>query len=170
MTQGLWSGTPNQKIKIHWTHSKMKNSTFGMWMKVALLMCLRCNLWTCFPDCYRGKVLGHNLTHFHQWWGGIPTNDKVSCIEDSWREAAWYGYFMCSFDSGYIKTVLFADYGENFVNYLRQSDIMIPSIKQMILLDLHENHLFNLQFMQLWKGITLRSAHFHLTTHMCSSH
>ena len=58
------------------------------------------------------------------------------------------GYAVCASESGYISTKLFADYGEKFVKFLRESNLMTPGIKHEVLLDLHNSHLFNSSYME----------------------
>ena len=77
---------------------------------------------------------------------------KAGRVKDSWREAAPSGYAVKSSDSGYINAELFADYGEKFVQFLREKNLMGPNEKHMILLDLHKSHLFNVRFMQYMKS------------------
>ena len=73
---------------------------------------------------------------------------KAGRVKDIWREAAPSGYHVRASESGYINAALFADYGEKFVKFLRESNLMTPGVKHLILLDLHKSHLFNVNFMQ----------------------
>ena len=73
---------------------------------------------------------------------------KASRVKPEWREYAPSGYSVCASESGYISTKLFADYGEKFVKFLRESNLMTPGIKHIVLLDLHKSHLFNSHYME----------------------
>ena len=73
---------------------------------------------------------------------------KASRVKPEWREYAASGYAVHASESGYISTKLFADYGEKFVQFFRESNLMTPGIKHVVLLDLHKSHLFNSSYME----------------------
>ena len=56
----------------------------------------------------------------------------------------------CS-ETGYISAELFADYGERFIEFLKERNLLENGKKHMLLLDLHSSHLFNIKFMQMMK-------------------
>ena len=73
---------------------------------------------------------------------------KASRVKPEWREYAPSSYAVHASESEYISIELFADYGEKFVKFLRESNLMTPGIKHVVLLDLHKSHLFNMEYMQ----------------------
>ena len=76
---------------------------------------------------------------------------KASRVKPEWREYAPSGYFVRASESGYISTKLFTEYGEKFIKFLRESNLMTPGIKHLVLLDLHKSHLFNSNYMEyMW--------------------
>ena len=77
---------------------------------------------------------------------------KASHVKDEWREAAPSGYFVRCSESGYISADLFYEYGEKFIRFLRENNLMVTGKKHMVLLDLHKSHLFNLRYMQYMKA------------------
>ena len=85
---------------------------------------------------------------------------KAGRVKDIWREAAPLGYHVQVSESGYINAALFADYGEKFVKFLRESNLMTPGVKHLILLDLHKSHLFNVNFMQYMKAKNIEVCSF----------
>ena len=52
----------------------------------------------------------------------------------------------------YINQELFVEYGENFVQFLKQRELLGNGQKVLLLLDSHKSHLFNLHFMQYMKA------------------
>ena len=73
---------------------------------------------------------------------------KASRVKPEWREYAPSGYAVHASEGRYISTKLFADYGEKFVQFLRESNLTTPGIKHVVLLDLHKSHLFNSGYME----------------------
>ena len=73
---------------------------------------------------------------------------EASRVKPEWREYAPSGYVVHASESRYISTKLFAEYGERFVKFLRESNLMTPGIKHVLLLDLHKSHLFNSSYME----------------------
>ena len=59
---------------------------------------------------------------------------KASRVKPEWREYTPSGYAVHASESRYISTKLFADYGEKFVQFLRESNLMTPGIKHVVLL------------------------------------
>ena len=52
----------------------------------------------------------------------------------------------------YINTNLFYKYGEYFIKFLREANILTGKTKVLLLLDMHKAHLFNLDFMEYMMG------------------
>ena len=73
---------------------------------------------------------------------------KFGKIDRAWREAASSGYALRHSKTGYINQELFAECGENFVQFLKEKDLLGNGQKVLLLLDSHKSHLFNLHFMQ----------------------
>ena len=73
---------------------------------------------------------------------------KASRVKPEWKEYAPSGYAVHASESWSISTKLFAEYGEKFVKFLRESNLITPGIKHMVLLDLHQSHLFNSNYME----------------------
>ena len=76
---------------------------------------------------------------------------KASHVKNIWREAAPSGYMVKCTESGYISAEVFADYGERFIEFLKERNLLGNGEKHMLLLDLHSSHLFNIQLMQMMK-------------------
>ena len=74
---------------------------------------------------------------------------KAGRVKDAWQEAAPSGYFIHCSKSGFINADLFAEYGDKFINFLKDRHLFSPDEKHLLLLDLHNSHLFNLKFMCL---------------------
>ena len=72
---------------------------------------------------------------------------KASCMKNIWHEAAPSGYMVKCTESGYISAEVFADYGERFVEFLKERNLLGNGEKHMLLLDLHSSHLFNIKLM-----------------------
>ena len=85
---------------------------------------------------------------------------KASRVKPEWREYAPSGYAVRASESGYISTKLFADYGEKFVQFLRESNLMTPGIKHVVLLDLHKSHLFNSSYMEYMQANNIEVCSF----------
>ena len=85
---------------------------------------------------------------------------KASRVKPEWREYAPSGYAVRASESGYISTKLFADYGEKFVKFLRESNLMTPGIKHVVLLDLHKSHLFNSSYMEYMQANNIEVCSF----------
>ena len=85
---------------------------------------------------------------------------KASRVKPEWREYAPSGYAVHASESGYISTKLFADYGEKFVQFLRESNLMTPGIKHVVLLDLHKSHLFNSSYMEYMQANNIEVCSF----------
>ena len=77
---------------------------------------------------------------------------KASKIKTEWREAAPSGYMLRPSATGYINAKLFYEYGEYFIKFLKESDILTGNKKVLLLLDMHKSHLFNLDFMKYMKA------------------
>ena len=76
---------------------------------------------------------------------------KNAAIKKEWREAAPSGYFLRASPHGYINSKLFYDYGEEFVKFLKQANILTGKNKVLLLMDMHKSHLFNYKFMTMMK-------------------
>ena len=157
---------------MHWTYSNMKNFTSSMWMKVTLLMCLRCNWWTCFPDCYRwaqiklyslSSVLGGFLSH--HWQFSKPVVLKIH----EGRQA----------HVGTSCAPLTQVTSKHYYLLIMVKMLLSSSGSQTLWLPVSNKWCYWIYMRAIslicslcskWKGITLRCSHFHLTTHMCSSH
>ena len=74
---------------------------------------------------------------------------KAGRVKDAWREAAPSGYFVRCSKSGFINADLFAEYGDKFINFLKDRHLFSPDEKHLLLLLLDSSHLFNLKFMRL---------------------
>ena len=61
---------------------------------------------------------------------------------------------------GYFCSKLFAEYGEKFVKYLRESNLMAPGVKHIVLFDLHKSHLFNTNYMEYMKANNIEVCFF----------
>ena len=88
--------------------------------------------------------------------GGLSLNPmlifKASKIKTEWREAAPSGYMLRPSATGYIHAKLFYKYGEYFIKFLKESDILTGNKKVLLLLDMYKSHLFNLDFMEYMKA------------------
>ena len=84
--------------------------------------------------------------------GGLSLNPmlifKASKIKTEWREAAPSGYMLRPSATGYINAKLFYEYGEYFIKFLKESNILTGNKKIL----LHKSHLFNLDFMEYMKA------------------
>ena len=85
---------------------------------------------------------------------------KASRVKPEWRKYAPSGYAVHASESGYISTKLFADYGEKFVKFLRESNLMTTGIKHVVLLDLHKSHLFNSSYMEYMQANNIEVCSF----------
>ena len=72
---------------------------------------------------------------------------KAGKVDSSWREAAPSGYAIRCSKTGYINQQLFAEYGELFIKFLKEKNLLGNNQKVLLLLDSHKSHLFNLNFM-----------------------
>ena len=75
---------------------------------------------------------------------------KGSKVDPDWREAAPSGYVIRALKSGYIQSKLFAEYGEKFIQFLKEKKLD-KNGKHLLLLDSRSSHSFNLHFMQYMK-------------------
>ena len=84
--------------------------------------------------------------------GGMSTPPmvifKAAKVLAEWREAAPSGYLVRRSEKGYVNGKLFLEYGERFVQFLKEKRLHQPKEKHLLLLDSHKSHLFNLSFMQ----------------------
>ena len=84
--------------------------------------------------------------------GGITTPPmiifKCGKIPPEWREAAPTGYLLHCSVKGYVNACLFLEYGEHFVQYLKEKHLLNTHDRHLLLLDSHKSHLFNLAFMR----------------------
>ena len=76
---------------------------------------------------------------------------KGSKVDPDWREAAPSGYVIRALKTGYIQSKLFAEYGEKFIQFLKEKKLD-KNGKHLLLLDSHSSHSFNLHFMQYMKA------------------
>ena len=74
---------------------------------------------------------------------------KGSKVEAEARDAAPSGYMVRHSKTGYIRSKLFADYGEKLVDFIREKKL---DGNHLLLLDSHSSHSFNLHFMRYMKG------------------
>ena len=72
------------------------------------------------------------------------------CYPD-WREATPSGYVIRASKTGYIQSKLFAEYGEKFIQFLKEKKLD-KNGKHLLLLDSHSSYSFNLHFMQYMKA------------------
>ena len=54
-------------------------------------------------------------------------------------------------ESGYINAEVFAEYGKDFITFLKERNLWRPDQKHLVLLDLHKSHLFNVKYMRWMK-------------------
>ena len=107
--------------------------------------------WKAISNSVWWETSEYHSTNICQCWGtACPPMVifKAFRVKPEWREYASSGYAVRASESGYISTKLFADYGEKFVQFLRESNLMTPGIKHVVLLDLHKSHLFNSSYME----------------------
>ena len=76
---------------------------------------------------------------------------KGSKVDPDSREAAPSGYVIRASKTGYIQSKLFAEYGEKFIQFLKEKKLD-KNGKHLLLLDSHSSHSFNLHFMQYMKA------------------
>ena len=76
---------------------------------------------------------------------------KASCIKNIWHKAAPSGYMVKCSESGYISADVFTDYREQFIEFLKERNLLENGEKHMILLDLHSSYVLNIKFMQMMK-------------------
>ena len=76
---------------------------------------------------------------------------KAARVKDQWREAAPSGYTIKATESGYINAEVFAEYGKQFVAFLKKRNLWRADQKHLVLLDLHKSHLFNIKYMRWMK-------------------
>ena len=85
--------------------------------------------------------------------GGLATPPliifKGTRVQGDWRELAPTGYMLKVSELGYINQEIFAAYGEQFVKYLKEKNLVGPDRKAMVIFDLHKSHLFNLKYMEM---------------------
>ena len=93
---------------------------------------------------------------------------KAACVKPEWREFAPSGYYIHASDMGYISSKLFVEYREKFVKYLRESNLMTPGVKHIVLLDLHKSHLFNTNYMEYMKANNIEVCSFPHPLHTCA--
>ena len=85
---------------------------------------------------------------------------KTSKVKREWREAAPSGYFIRGSPTGYINAKLFHEYGEQFVKYVKEKNLLTGGRKMILLLDMHKSHLFNIDFMEYMKGNNIEVCSF----------
>jgi hypothetical protein len=82
--------------------------------------------------------------------GGLVTPPmlvfKGHKVKAEWRELAPAGWTIRVSPTGYINAELFRQYGEIFTDFLKEKDLLTGE-KNLVLLDLHKSHLFNLSYM-----------------------
>ena len=90
---------------------------------------------------------------------------KGARIQPQWREAAPSGYALRRSPLGYINAELFAEYGQIFIQFLKDKKLLHPGQKHMLILDSHSSHVYNWEFMSLMKknGIEVVSLPPHCT-------
>ena len=76
---------------------------------------------------------------------------RASRVLPEYREAAGPGYLIRRNQTGYISAELFATYGEAFIEYLKEKELVGKDKKAFLLLDSHKSHLYNLGFMNMMK-------------------
>ena len=105
----------------------------------------------------------YHSTDICQCWGtACPPMAifKASRGKPEWRKYAPSGYAVCASKSRYISTKLFAEYGKKFVKFLRESNLMTPGIKHVVLLDLHKSHLFNSNYIEYMQANNIEVCSF----------
>ena len=58
---------------------------------------------------------------------------KASHVKNIWHEAAPSGYMVKCTESGYISAEVFADYGERFIEFLKERNLLGNGEKHMLL-------------------------------------
>ena len=91
---------------------------------------------------------------------------KTGKVKNIWREAAPSGYTVQRSDSGCINAELFAE----FVDFLKEKNLLGNNQKNLLLLDLHSSHLFNAKFMNMMIENNIEVCSFPPTAHMCCNH
>ena len=76
---------------------------------------------------------------------------KAARVKYQWHEAVPSGYIVKTTESSYINADVFTDYGKHFVTFIKERNLWRPDQKYLVLLDLHKNHLFNVNYMQWMK-------------------
>ena len=74
---------------------------------------------------------------------------KARRVKDIWWKAAPSAYFVHCSDTGFINVDLSVDYGEKFIEFLKERHLSGPDEKHLLLLDLYSSHIFNVKFMRL---------------------
>ena len=99
--------------------------------------------------------------------GGLATPPllimKGTKVMPEWREATPTGYMVRTSSSGYINQDLFTQYGTRFVQYLRDNHLLFSDAsnkKNLLLLDMHKSHLFNIKFMRMMKANNIEVGSF----------
>ena len=76
---------------------------------------------------------------------------KAARVKDQWRETAPSGYTIKATESGYINGEVFAEYGKQFVAFLKERNLWRADQKHLVLLDLHKSHLLNVKYIRWMK-------------------
>ena len=85
---------------------------------------------------------------------------KSSKIKWEWIEVASSRYFIRGSQTGYINAKLFYKYGEQFVKFSKEKNILTGGKKMILLLDMHKSNLFNIDFMEYMKANNIKICSF----------
>ena len=91
--------------------------------------------------------------------GGLITNPmliiKAARVQQQWRDFLPPGWMLRANESGYIEQELFAQFGQTLIDFLSAKGLLFPpgsTRRNILLLDQHKSHLFNLTFMRLMQA------------------
>ena len=74
---------------------------------------------------------------------------KGARVQDRWKEGMIEGTTLGASENGWIDKRLFYNYGKKFVEYLESIQAVGPDKHNILLMDSHNSHTFNFQFIQL---------------------
>ena len=74
---------------------------------------------------------------------------KGAHVQDSWKQDMLEGTTLGVSENGWIDKRLFYNYGKKLIEYLRSIDQLGPDKHNLLLMDSHNSHTFNFQFIKL---------------------
>ena len=74
---------------------------------------------------------------------------KGARVQDSWKQDMLEGTTLGVSENGWIDKCLFYNYGKKLIEYLRSIDQLGPDKHNLLLMDSHNSHTFNFQFIKL---------------------